>query len=232
MKINSVSFTDCFKETIKLYHIDFYDSLDEKTDLTKFNLQPKEFIPCIPRNRLITEDSTIPRICMSTSISGAISSCPFDVQDITTDYYAIYYIELTREEFLTMIEEDVILAPSSVSAYVSDALIFQEFWITREMVLDKTYIKFTYLDYQPVIATVEESNEAFKDFLISKNLYSFTGVHYDLAQEFRIAQFFNRTLDYYNQFANFYYNTKEIEDYEEIEDEELFLEVIYNLHKK
>lgn len=76
--------------------------MDENTDLSKIELQPKKFIPRIPDNSLVTEDNTIPRICMSTSIPGAISSCPFDVQDITTDYYGLYYIELTREDMKNM----------------------------------------------------------------------------------------------------------------------------------
>lgn len=101
---------------IELYHI----SLDDR-EVTKF-------IPRIPSNGAGSENKSIPRVCLSDSVAGAISAIPDGMDMIGEDPINLYKVRLAINDPMLIGYEDLYN-----KGLVPDALITHEYWYTAEL---------------------------------------------------------------------------------------------------
>ena len=112
----------------------------------------KEFVPRIPTDpTFLEENKSIPRICVSLSISGAFTGKPkFVSEKILGEIYRVYEFEVDYPNNQNLVDYRTLYE----NEYVTDALLSKEYWITEKIKPRKTYlIKITKLSQElvPVI---------------------------------------------------------------------------------
>ena len=95
---------------MEFYYADLHEDLDGEI-----------FHPRIPINRLNTEDGTIPRVCVSSSIPGCLTAMP--------KYRVGYIVHVYK------VESDQYLQPST--SLLPDVPFTGEFWILEPVKLKK-----------------------------------------------------------------------------------------------
>lgn len=115
------------------------------------------FVPRIPENRLQMEDSTIPRICFSTSISTCIQAMPgggecfSDLLEHNNSVLKVFEIDTDNLPF-----DSKFLVPPEVldeKGLVPDAVMNEEFWVTEDIVIpmeDQYLIYVTDYSFEPI----------------------------------------------------------------------------------
>ena len=99
------------------------------------------FYPRIPKNRADDEDSCIPRICLSSSLSGCISAVPWGGKDFETMIPLVYSYKENESCVIKVsvfdindIDKNNILTPEYLyqKDYVRDAKINSEYWVINQ----------------------------------------------------------------------------------------------------
>lgn len=101
----------------------------------------EKFVPRIPKERLPKENSTIKRICMSSSLEGCLSAVPWgqDAVDAIDEYGTMLY----RVHLFKIDKNDKnLITPQQLkeNKYVPDAMTNQEYWYMQEIVPDEVFI--------------------------------------------------------------------------------------------
>lgn len=97
----------------------------------------KEFFPCIPKKLLpVIEDSTTPRVCVSSSINGCLGSVPWggcNLESFIKDGNQIIRVYEFKEED---IDKNNIVNPDFLykNDLVRDALVHDEYWIVNQKI--------------------------------------------------------------------------------------------------
>ena len=160
---------------IKLFHIS-YDHCDKI----------ESFVPYVPLQRAIGEDSSRSRICTSDSIEGCFAGSPHTdmlfVEGglVYDEVYDIYYTKDNEYNGVPAIlyefdvPRDKVNFPEEVKQYVPDALETNEHWITEEV--KPTGIRYLLLEdavypmnEKPKFFYVELSKENFDNLIMYRN---------------------------------------------------------------
>lgn len=113
---------------MKFYHVDLCK--EEVINL---------FTPRIPSHILEDENGDIPRVCVSSSIAGALGSVPWGGRNMANKgenmVFRVYEFDSSK------INENSIITPKELveKGYVPDALCYDEHWITTTVKPDKMY---------------------------------------------------------------------------------------------
>lgn len=139
---------------IKLYHVSF--------DVTTDTL---EFIPRVPLNKSLSEDSTTPRICFSDSIDGCFRS----IGDVVDKLDGTGYL-VTIYEFVVDIDNSNLVSWETLynKGIVGDAEYTHEYWYTQPITLTGKWYEITDFieDYHYLVH--ENQKEDILDYLNDK----------------------------------------------------------------
>lgn len=110
------------------------------------------FEPRIPPKATEKEDVTIPRICVSTSIEGCLSAMPDGGASLgvfNRNFHGIYKLFRIDTYALDLVDHTISSQELVEKGYVVDAVITEEYWITKGFTVTESaisYISVTYFD--------------------------------------------------------------------------------------
>lgn len=145
---------------MKLYHV----SMD-------WTQTPKLFIPRIPESRAYDEDDVTERICLSTTIAGALSAIANKpIETCTWKKITVY--ELETDDYIDSMD-------LYMSGKVNDAILTHECWYLKPVVLNGTHMLLRDFSYSYEFIP----NEKMKDEYISYAIYYLKEQGVDLSKK-------------------------------------------------
>lgn len=127
---------------MKLYHVTF--NTDEPKIKTFIPRIPKWIIDTLEITKNCDENSTIPRICFSSSIETAIQALSEKSRDLKTGAsLLVYELEVDKNDPLIISPEELFS-----KGYVIDALENREYWYLKEVTLVAKEYKITDFDME------------------------------------------------------------------------------------
>jgi len=114
-----------------------------------------EFVPRVPDNRILGEDSTSLRICCSDTIQRALVALPNNEDFLISNklFPLVKVYELDEPQ----IESSYLLTPELIQDKVPDAITTREHWIIQSIKPSSSYIiQVTSMDYDESSRTIKE----------------------------------------------------------------------------
>lgn len=153
--------------------------------------EEKEFIPRIPKYRCKDEDNTIPRVCVCTTLEGAVGAFPYkryfvnEYSWVRDEIYLTYYkIPVNDLEYKT---------DEELKELVPDAHITKEHWILNSFKAKPYIIKVNKL-------TLSNFNKYINEYtgFVDKFQYEHSVENYDRTTEYTYIdkQFFKKAIEF------------------------------------
>ncbi|MBG9693129.1 hypothetical protein ABD91_20525 [Lysinibacillus sphaericus] len=108
------------------------------------------FVPRIPSERILFEDDVIPRICLSSTIQGAIKGSQVLYRNYEKDFYHSIKGMYLRVYLFNKGQMDLsyLLKPEEIQDYVVDAMFTKEHWYLQKLLPLEYFYVFVELSEQ------------------------------------------------------------------------------------
>lgn len=135
----------------------------------------EEFIPRVPESRMIGENASIPRICLSKTIEGCINATPWGYSQISYrspyEVFRLYSFDETKIPINNILDTRAIYN----CGYVDDVIFTKEVWIMNQNLIPDSISYFKIVQF-------EDINVDIVPFKHKKNNYSFNESYFSMVR--------------------------------------------------